>query len=353
MAGLKSGLFRLGLSALWYSGVARAAERFTRGAGTILMLHRVLPEEVHRPFAPNRDLSVTPRYLDALIAQFRRDRIDILSLDEAIRRLVAPTSGRPFVCFTADDGYRDNYEHAFPIFVRHGAPLTIYVTTGLIDRTMPMWWHVLEVALAKRDRLAFRLGDQDVAFDAADDEAKARAFDAIAPAFFRRTIPEVRRLVDSIAEAASIDPIGVCDGALCTWAMLGEMMRSGCVELGCHTVNHPVLAIESVDDARAEIVGARDRIAAEFGRVPRHFAYPYGKPEQAGPREFALVRDAGFATAVTTRKANLFAAHRDHLAALPRVEVSPNFSRSTRYLRAVLSGLPLLYWNGWRRLVVN
>lgn len=353
MAGLKSELFRLGLSALWYSGVARLAEPFARGIGTILMLHRIQPENVHGTFAPNRDLSVTPEYLDALIARFRRDRIDILTLDEAVQRLVAPAPGRPFVCFTADDGYRDNCEHAFPIFRRHGAPLTIYVTTGFVDVTMPMWWHVLETALAQRGRLAFRLDGQDVAFDAGDVDAKARAFDAIAPAFFRRTIPEVRRLIDAIAEAASLDPLAACADEACSWSMLREMKRSGVVDIGCHTVNHPVLAIESDEDARAEMLIARDRIAAEIGEVPRHFAYPYGKPEQAGEREFALATAAGFATATTTRKANLFAAHRDHLAALPRVEVSPNFSQSTHYLRTILGGLPLLLWNGGRRVVAN
>lgn len=353
MAGLKSELFRLGLSALWYSGVARMAEPLTRGVGTILMLHRVLPERVHQPFAPNRDLSVTPEYLDALIARFRRDRIDILTLDQALQRLASPSPERPFVCFTADDGYRDNYEHAFPIFRKHGAPLTIYVTTGFVDAKMPMWWHVLEIALAKRDRLTFQLDGKDVVHDTADTDAKIRAFDAIAPAFFGRVIPDVRRLVDAIADAASIDPLEACAGEVCTWAMLAEMKRSGLVELGCHTVNHPVLAIECDEDVRAELATARDRIAAETGQAPRHFAYPYGKPEQAGAREFAFAREAGFATAVTTRKASLFAAHRDHLVALPRVEVSPNFSGSTDYLRTILAGLPLLFWNGGRRFVVN
>ena len=101
------------------------------------------------------------------------------------------------------------------------------------------------------------------------------------------------------------------------------------------------------------MVDARDRIAAVLGRAPRHFAYPYGKPEQAGMREFALAREIGFASAVTTRKASLYAAHRAHLDALPRVEVSPNFESSAHYLRTVLTGLPLIYWNGGRRVVVD
>src|SRR5437867_3324703 len=75
IAAVKSTLLRLGLSALWYSGVARLLEPVTRGLGTIIMLHRVQPDFVHAPFAPNRGLSVTPEYIDALLAQLRRDAI--------------------------------------------------------------------------------------------------------------------------------------------------------------------------------------------------------------------------------------------------------------------------------------
>jgi peptidoglycan/xylan/chitin deacetylase (PgdA/CDA1 family) len=135
--------------------------------------------------------------------------------------------------------------------------------------------------------------------------------------------------------------------------MLAEMQASGVIEMGCHTVNHPVLANESAADARAEIADARARIAEKLGVPPRHFAYPYGKADHADAREFALAREAGFTTAVTTRKASLFGAHRAHPFALPRVEVSPSFAASPHYLRTVLAGLPLIAWNGGRRVVVN
>jgi peptidoglycan/xylan/chitin deacetylase (PgdA/CDA1 family) len=353
MAGLQSELFRIGLSALWYSGVARLLEPLTRGRGTILMLHRAQPESAHPSFAPNRGLSITPDYLDALLTRLRRDKIDVVNLDEGLRRLAPDSSARPFVCFTFDDGYRDNYEHAFAVFRRHEAPFTIYVTTGFVDATMPMWWRVLEVALARRERLTVAFEGRETTFELGDDDARQRAFDAVAPAFFRVPIAGVRALVDTIAAAAGIDPAAACAGEICSWEMLAEMRASGLVEIGCHTVNHPVLVNESAADARAEIEGARERIAARLGAPPRHFAYPYGKPDHADRREFALAGEAGFASAVTTRKASLFAAHRDHPLALPRVEVSPSFAASPHYLRTVLAGLPLLAWNGGRRVVVN
>ena len=58
------------------------------------------------------------------------------------------------------------------------------------------------------------------------------------------------------------------------------------------------------------------------GIDPKHLAYPVGDPGSAGVREFALAREAGFATAVTTRPGHLFAGHAAHLTALPRVSVN-------------------------------
>src|SRR5262249_5308262 len=152
----------------------------------------------------------------------------------------------------------------------------------------------------------------------------------------------VRALVDAIAVAAEIDPAAACAGELSTWPMLEEMKASGLVEIGCHTVNHPVLANETAADAHSEMSEARARIAERLGAAPRHFAYPYGQPGQADAREFALARNIGFATAVTTRQASLFALHLDHVYRLPRVEVSAKIASAPHYLRAILAGLPLV-----------
>ena len=83
----------------------------------------------------------------------------------------------------------------------------------------------------------------------------------------------------------------------------------------------------------------------------RHLSFPVGDPGSAGPREFALARDLGFAPAVTTRPGHLFAAHAGHLHALPRVSV--NGCHQTRAaLAGLLSGVPFLAWNRGRRLNV-
>jgi peptidoglycan/xylan/chitin deacetylase (PgdA/CDA1 family) len=90
-------------------------------------------------------------------------------------------------------------------------------------------------------------------------------------------------------------------------------------------------------------------IEAALGTRPRHLSYPVGDKTSAGPREFALARELGFATAVTTRPGMLFPEHRAHLTALPRISLNGEF-QSPRYVRVLVSGAATALWNGFRRV---
>ena len=142
MIGLPADILKPGLKALYYSGAHRLIAPFTEGMGLIFMLHQVSPI---RPgeFAPNRGLMVTPDFLNAVLCEVKAAGLDILSLDEAHARIADNTSSNRFACFTLDDGYRDNLEHAYPVFKRHEAPFTIYVPSDFPEGKGELWWLAL------------------------------------------------------------------------------------------------------------------------------------------------------------------------------------------------------------------
>ena len=72
----------------------------------------------------------------------------VVTMDEAVRRLDRPGAAR-FVNVSIDDVYRDTAETLLPVFRRHGVPVTLFVTTGIPDRTMPMWGAGLETILGR------------------------------------------------------------------------------------------------------------------------------------------------------------------------------------------------------------
>src|SRR5262249_4587714 len=129
---------RAGLEALYFTGSHLALRPLFGGGGAILTLHHVRPARA-APFQPNRLLEVTPGFLEGLVQRLRRAGVDLVSLDEMHRRLSERIFWRKFVCFTFDDGYRDNRHYAHPILERHGGPFALYVATSFPDRLGEPW----------------------------------------------------------------------------------------------------------------------------------------------------------------------------------------------------------------------
>jgi peptidoglycan/xylan/chitin deacetylase (PgdA/CDA1 family) len=238
-----------------------------------------------------------------------------------------------------------------PVLRRHGAPFTVFVATDFADGTGRLWWVELEEALARLDRVAVTVGGERFAAPCRTPGEKAAAFAGL----YRlvRSGPEehLRATVALLAGEASLDPAAVTKTLCLGWDEIAALAREPGATIGAHTLSHPMLAKWPAAFARREIAESKAVIEGKLGRPVRHLAYPVGDPASAGPREFALAREAGFATAVTTRPGHLFPAHRPHLHALPRVSVN-GLHQSEDALRALLSGVPFLAWNRGRRVNV-
>ena len=342
-------LFRTALSTLYYARVHKMAGPFTRGIGQILMMHHVRPESHGPAFAPNRLLSVTPEFLEHVIGQVRDAGFDIVSLDEAHRRLTLPVAGRPFTCFTFDDGYRDNLEHAYPIFRRNGLPFAVYVPTDYPDGHGDLWWLALEKVVSSVAELRTALDGEMRTLACATAVAKDNAFHQIY--WWLRSIDEAeaRLYVRDLSAKTGVDVTGLCRDLVMTWDEVRQLARDPIVTIGAHTRRHFALAKLTAAQAEQEMVAGIERLTAELGKRPQHFSYPYGCAQSAGPREFQLAARLGMKTAVTTRKGMVFAGHGQHLTALPRLSLNGDY-QDRRHLSVLLSGLPFYLWNGLRRI---
>lgn len=118
--------------------------------GRILMLHRVVE---HRSEGENRELEITPEFLEQTIRDYKQKGCRFVSIDEVCTILERGKVDKPFVCVTFDDGYRDNYTTALPILKKEQVPFSIYVTTGFIDNKQSMWWYPNERLGLSRDEL--------------------------------------------------------------------------------------------------------------------------------------------------------------------------------------------------------
>jgi peptidoglycan/xylan/chitin deacetylase (PgdA/CDA1 family) len=343
-------MMKAAMAGLYHSGAHRLLAPYTEGVGLIFTLHQVRPKaDAARPFAPNRILEVTPDFLEAVLDQVRDAGLDVITLDEAAARLAAG-QGKRFVCFTFDDGYRDNFQYAYPMFKARRLPFTLYVPTNYPEGNGELWWLALEQAvLEARDEIAVIRDGERWRLPTKTIADKEKSFEEIY--WWLRALDEdaQRSAIRALAEAAQIDLAAQCRALIMTWDELRTMAADPLVTIGAHTKDHFALAKLSETDAMDQMVGSADRIEQELGFRPAHFAYPYGDPGSAGPRDFALAREAGFRTAVTTRKGMLFPGHADHLTALPRVSLNGDY-QSLTYTALYLSGAPFALWNGFQQV---
>src|SRR3954471_19998138 len=204
MKQIRNTIIRAGLDALYFSGAHRVLRPFFGGVGTIFMLHNVRPAHAGL-FQPNRHLEITPDFLRATLAYLRATDVDIVTPDEMHRRLVERDFSRRFACFTCDDGYRDNRDHALPAMRDFDAPFTVYVTSDFASGTGRLWWVALERVVARADAIEAPIDGQMVRQDTSTLAGKDMAFDRLHG--WLRGLPEeadIRREVSALCAAHGI-----------------------------------------------------------------------------------------------------------------------------------------------------
>jgi len=154
----------------------------------------------------------------------------VVPLRAVIRGEVEPVRRKPLVCVTFDDGYRDNYDYAAPILLKHRLPATFFVSTGKLTHQAPF--------------------DHDI----------------------------------------QKNVIGLPN---MSWDQVREMQSAG-LDFGSHTVNHVNLAQVTLDEARYDLIESRETIRRELGHEEFLFAYPFGRRTDISAKALDLVRESAY-----------------------------------------------------------
>jgi len=310
--------------------------------GFIVTLHHVRPAGLS-PFDPNGLLAITPEFLDRFLGHFIQRGWRFVSL----AKMVAPDGVKDAkrIAVTLDDGYRNNLEHAWPVFQRHAVPFTIFVCPGFSDRTSELWWEALERIIAGTTSLSLAGEGPAQELSTRSIAHKRRAF-ALWTKWLTTRVDEThqRVAIRALAQKYGLDLAALARELVMDWDEVRRIAAHPLCTIGAHTMTHPALARLSRDDALREMRESADRVEAEIGRRPTAIAFPYGYPKAADAREAELAAEAGFAASVTTQPGYVPISGSMH--GLPRVSVNGLF-QDTRYLDVLLTpGL----WKLRRRL---
>ena len=258
---------------------------------SILIYHRVLAQPDPQ-FPGEEDTKKFDQQMSWLAACFR-----IIPLQEAVQKLRQGKLPPRTACITFDDGYADNAKIALPILQKHGISATFFVSTGFLDGGR-MWNDTVIELVRQAPGPMLNLSKMGL------DQ------------FEISTIPQREQAINTLLNKLKYLPLKSRQlkvEEMCTYipAILPNdlMMTSGQVkilhdagmEIGGHTVNHPILARTEDVMARAEIANGKEVLESIIRSPVRTFAYPNGKPGQDYLSDHVrMVRDLGFEAAVTT-----------------------------------------------------
>ncbi len=290
-ASAKTALART-LNALGVTSTLLAARR---RSPVILRYHRVHPDG----FEPPYELGISRSVFEAQLDYLSRECAPV-SLEEL---RVGLFEGRRLperaVALTFDDGYRDNYTEALPALRARRLPATVFVTAGHLDSGRRFWWDELAGAAfaAASGRYAIDLGrgPQEVRLDGAS--SRRQLVDEVCARVKKLPHGEAQAWLSSVSGTLGGAPAE--DRSVLSWREVREMADAG-VEIGSHTLDHPVLSRLEPEEAERQVVASRRLIEERLSRPVRFFAYPNGTREDFTPRVEQAVRRAGYLAALTT-----------------------------------------------------
>lgn len=206
-------------------------------APRILMYHMVAERLPQRLYSDGKKvknfLRVEPQVFEQQVEWLKANGFSFYKMSDVLRNDLPERS----VFLTFDDGFADNFLNAFPVLKKHNIPATIYLVVNRFSRD----WATDRVSGV----VSTELNDQ---YMLEHDQVK-------------------------------------------------EMIGSGLVEFGGHTVDHVRLDELEDQDALSQLVDSKQQIEVLYGIECVSFAYPFGFYRE---RSIDLVREAGYHNACTT-----------------------------------------------------
>lgn len=222
----------------------------------VLLYHRI-----------NRDYIVENYFVKGIFVKDKEFRKQMYYLSRSARR------NKTIISF--DDGYRDTYIHGVPILDMYDMQAIFFITTGFINRKMPMWVDVLNEYANENGLTREEFTNLSIYIKSLPLSDRAR---------FLRTLGDVKLLHDSAM----------------TWDELAVVAKSHII--GNHTARHPNFSREEATTIKEEILTAKVETERRLGVRDVYFAYPDGDLGKDESQTKTILLSLGYKYCFTTRR---------------------------------------------------
>ncbi|MFD2228573.1 polysaccharide deacetylase family protein [Alkalimarinus sediminis] len=197
------------------------------------------------------------------------------------------------VVITFDDGYEDFYLNAFPVLQALSLPTTVFVTTGFVSNETWLWPDKIKYMLSESQIGTLFVPELNTTFTLKTD--KLRAWHSIAD--YCLTIPNKQKnpFINDLAIKLSVTlPFSAPDmyKAL-SWDQVKEMSANG-IDIGSHSVTHPVMTKLELTDLRDELENSKRIIEQMLNKPVTGFCFPNGLSEDINEEVQGEINRAGY-----------------------------------------------------------
>lgn len=322
------------------------SQKLFGGFAHIFMLHRVLPGLERNKYTLNKDLSITPDYLERFILNGNKKGFRFISLDEL--HAILQSGKKPkqrCICITLDDGYRDNVTYGLPVFKKHNVPFTIYVTNCFPNKSAHFWWYWLEEKIQNEAEIVW----EGKTYVTQTKEQQRTAFNVIREAIKNASQAERTEYAEQFFRKTKMEIEHASNELALTWEDLNALKNEPLVTIGAHTMHHLSLAHQTNEEMVFEIKQSKTELEDKLEIKIEHFAYPYGSLLDANKREFEFVKKLGFKTATLNHPGNVFLSSKNAAFKLPRYPLGNNTTKEK--LTHYLNGISHYAVNGWKKII--
>ncbi len=285
----------------------------SRGSLNILMYHKI--NNQYDPIGITISPNFFQKQLNCLVKNY-----EIISLSEAVKRVVKNTIDENYVVLTFDDGFRDNYIHAYPMLKKLSVPAVIFLTHDAIESGF-IGWHLFDTVILRSTKTDLDLTQFNVGRYCL--KSSSNKSDAIV--CLHRQLKTLDDDIRQSVVAYVLSELGNSDSyerIMLTWEEIQEMQLSGLITFGAHTMTHPILTRVSRDVAFVEIRDSKCLVEEKVGSPVQFFAYPNGSRDDFDEDIMAMVKECGYRAACSTISREHF--KKVDIYSLPRTDITTN-----------------------------
>jgi len=279
--------------------------KITKSQVAIFLYHQVSPEKLYW----SDSQPVSPQNFEGQIESLGKS-CEFLSLDKLAEYIQnVKTLPEKAAIITLDDGYMNNYLYAYPILKKHHIPATIFLATDYINNGKLFWFDQVKYIIHHTTTSELNLGDFG-SYPLSTSSDRLHLSHNIVQIL--KTLPDKKKnlVIEKLLSVSNVDiPPDLGRSLTLSWSEVREMGNNG-IAFGAHTVSHPILTMLPPEQAKWEIIQSKKDIEKHLQQRVTAFAYPNGLLKDFNSHIANLVKESGFACAVTaiplliTHKAN-------------------------------------------------